>query len=308
MTELKQLLIETPIDLLIDIVRRRHSLTIEEAAVILKVSEEQVEEWVKILEDHGYLKLVYPPIGKPRIVAVEIPEYKLEKKASEFEKRKAKVEEVAQRFSQKVIETEKGVEISHEKFQILEKELHQKLSTLGEKLAKLNELEKMKLEVLKESEEIKDISEKVGKEIENITSLATGAEDEINKEIEKLETHESQIKNLEQERKKIQNEISALDKEMKIVESLAPKPAPVFKLPTLEVPRMFGLKKMMKKHKKKTEKIKVRKKELQEKVMKVKERISPYKKLTKILYFKKPKRKVKIIKIKPKRKVKHRKR
>jgi hypothetical protein len=59
--------ISTKIDKLIKLIERRKSVSIPEAAKLLKEGEETIEMWGKILHDHGIVELIYPssPLRKP---------------------------------------------------------------------------------------------------------------------------------------------------------------------------------------------------------------------------------------------------
>lgn len=57
--------LETDIDRLLRLVEEKKQINLDDASRILKVKEEQVEEWGKILEEQGLIKLNYPAFGKP---------------------------------------------------------------------------------------------------------------------------------------------------------------------------------------------------------------------------------------------------
>lgn len=58
---------KTPIDKLFELVMNKGNVKIADAARNFAVSEEQLEEWAKILEEHGLIEIHYPPIGKPEL-------------------------------------------------------------------------------------------------------------------------------------------------------------------------------------------------------------------------------------------------
>ncbi|MCD6403330.1 MAG: CBS domain-containing protein [Candidatus Aenigmarchaeota archaeon] len=64
------MVMETEIDRILDLVKDK-PMRINKIAKKLKKPEEQVEEWVKILEEHGLVKVEYPTIGKPIVRRVE---------------------------------------------------------------------------------------------------------------------------------------------------------------------------------------------------------------------------------------------
>ncbi|HKZ45503.1 MAG TPA: CBS domain-containing protein [archaeon] len=65
------IILETDIDKLLKIIEEKGSITTDALAGLLNVSEEKVEEWGRILEEHHLIKLEYPPFGKPKLKVVK---------------------------------------------------------------------------------------------------------------------------------------------------------------------------------------------------------------------------------------------
>ncbi len=59
--------VKTPIDELFELVLKKGKIRISEAARIFGVHELQIEEWAKILEEHGLIEIHYPAVGKPEL-------------------------------------------------------------------------------------------------------------------------------------------------------------------------------------------------------------------------------------------------
>src|SRR3990172_3041670 len=125
--ELTKILIDTPIDQLIELIRQKKRVALSKAASYLNVTETQVEEWVSVLEERGFLRLMYPPIGEPYIVIGTLPPEKLKKKVKEFEKKKEKLNAKAVEMEEKLTEAEDKVEATDEKFVKLQEELYKNL-------------------------------------------------------------------------------------------------------------------------------------------------------------------------------------
>jgi hypothetical protein len=60
--------IETDVDKLYELVRDRGIIKIKDASKMLKVDEDKVEEWGRILEEHKLIRMRYPPIGEPVLI------------------------------------------------------------------------------------------------------------------------------------------------------------------------------------------------------------------------------------------------
>ncbi len=81
MADLKKLLIETPIDKLIELLEKRKRVSLSEASRAIGASEENIEEWARALEEHGFVKLIYPALGPP---VIELGEAKIPEEKEEF--------------------------------------------------------------------------------------------------------------------------------------------------------------------------------------------------------------------------------
>jgi len=107
MTDLNSLLIETKVDRLIKLVRKKGKITVSQAAIALGVDETKIEEWVRILEEHGFVELRYPTIGEPEIIFKEMTEEEIDKKSEKIIKKKVIIEKKAKKIERKVSEVEK---------------------------------------------------------------------------------------------------------------------------------------------------------------------------------------------------------
>jgi hypothetical protein len=59
--------IETTFDRLLDLVKMRGSMELDDAAKELGLEKKQVKEYAEVLEQSNLLKMVYPPIGAMRL-------------------------------------------------------------------------------------------------------------------------------------------------------------------------------------------------------------------------------------------------
>lgn len=63
------IILETDVDKFLKIIEEKGSVSTNQMANELNVNEEKVEEWGKLLEEHGLIRLEYPPFGKPILKA-----------------------------------------------------------------------------------------------------------------------------------------------------------------------------------------------------------------------------------------------
>ena len=266
------MLIETPIDELARIVAEKKKITIGEAARLLKTNETQIEEWVRILEEHGFVELIYPAFGEPQIILKKIEKEDLVKKKKELETKKQAVEEKTKEFEKKVERVEKKIEISNKEFSKLENELKDKLKGLDKNIKIIDKLESKKAEVVKRAEEAKFVADSLNKEVEGIRAEISEMENKINEHIKTMEEHEIDIKNLDESKKVIENEIMNLEKEVNLIKLLVKRPI---------MPPMINLKNIFSRHKERSEEIKEKRKKLHEKALKMQNVLSQKKKVLK---------------------------
>lgn len=228
----KKVLIETSVDKLVILARQKRGITVAEAAKLLGTSEQQIEEWTRILEEHMMLKLAFPVVGPPKIVPVAISEAKFSKKLEEFKQRKAEIETLAEGYLGQAKETEKMMSL---KFVPVEEKLYEKLRELEGDIKYLNTLkvmekkmdsdisrfEREKDSILKESGELEKKTSEITKEIDSVSTTSQDMAADVAEALMDMQKQGKSVKVLEGVQKKIENEIAALEKEMKIVSTLA---------------------------------------------------------------------------------------
>lgn len=256
-----EMIIETPIDKLIKLVREKEKITISEAAKELGVTQTQVEGWIRILEERDFVKLRYPTIGEPIIILKKIKEEKITRK---IERERKRIEEKTEKFEEKIIKTEKKIEITGKEVSKLEKELHKKIEGVEKNLKFLDSLKIKKLEIIKYAKEIEDVTEKVVRSFDDLKSNIEDVDKKINEKIKFLESHEYEIKKLEYLREGIRKDIENLDTEIKLTKLV---------LKGKKIPTVNPLRRLFGRHEKKTEKIKKRHKKLHRKVSNIKRKV-----------------------------------
>ncbi len=95
--------VETGIDLFVEEIRKRGKVTFSEAGRIFGISEEQVEEWAKLLAEHREdvgIEVHYPTFGEPEIIATAVKKSsEIKEKIAKLEKRTGELEEVLTKYA-----------------------------------------------------------------------------------------------------------------------------------------------------------------------------------------------------------------
>jgi len=183
------MLIETPVDKFIELLKKRGKTTMSEASILLKVERKQVEKWINTLEDRGIIELKYPVMGEPKIILkgispeeieMKMKKPKIKKEVSKeekpVEKPKVKIEKKREEVKPKigkdmVKEMEEKIEKDLVKIMVETKNvLSQRVKELNEKIEKLSsesKLEHQLFEYLLTLAGLKDVN-KISIYLENI--------------------------------------------------------------------------------------------------------------------------------------------
>jgi len=229
--ELRQLLIETDVDKLVNIISQKGKVSIKEAGKKLGIKASQVEEWAKVLEEHGLVKMVYPFIGEPRVELVAIP---VDKKVREFGERRDQLMARTGQLSKKATDIKQEIRMSDESFKKMDEDMRDSLKDAEKRMAELKRLDALKrttdIDITKWGDEGKHITQKTSEIEGNARKLSEDigvmkdtvqkVDNEINKALTFCEQHGGKISNLEGERKSIEYELTILDKEIRLISAL----------------------------------------------------------------------------------------
>lgn len=137
-----ELIIETAIDKLLELLRKKNKLPLSEAARLLNIKETQLDDWVGVLEDQGIVELKYPVLGEPQIVLKgqiteevlkEIKEKKEEKTAERPE-----IEEPVEETEEEV-EPERNIKQKYINPEVKESDISEKLSDLEDRVSEISQ-------------------------------------------------------------------------------------------------------------------------------------------------------------------------
>ncbi|MFH1229670.1 MAG: hypothetical protein V1678_04585 [Candidatus Aenigmatarchaeota archaeon] len=258
---MSDMIIETQIDQLAKLVSEKKKISVSDVARIMKTSESQVEEWVRILEESGYVELTYPALGEPIIIFKSLEPADVVKKKKELEDKKEEIEDNAKDFQKSVEKVEKDIEYRKEESFKLEGSLKAKLKDLDKNLKCLGNLDTKKQEIVKKSQEVKSSADSVCDEIDDIKGDIDKMESRINQHVKAMEGHEADVTELNKNKKDLEKEISDLERDIRLVRIIVKKP--------VSIP-LISLKNIFSRHKKKTEKVDSKRKKLHRKALKMK--------------------------------------
>jgi chromosome segregation ATPase len=265
MTEIKDMLIETPIDKLIMLVKQRERLPLSEAAKILGTDEAQVEEWVRALEERDFVELIYPAIGEPVIILKKVTEKSVGKTETMLKKEKESIDKKSVALQKKLAETEKKMDKTNKDVAELESELREKLKKVEASMGLMNSMEKKKQEMISDARDIDKASSDAVKNIDTVKSMVEQIDKKIDEKISFIDSHAGRIGEIEKLRKEVKDDIENLDAEVKLTNMM-------FK--GVKSPLLGPLRKIFERHEAKVDKIKQSHSKMHKKVADMKESVS----------------------------------
>lgn len=153
--EIASSVIETGVDKLVNLVKERGRIALQDAAKELGVSTTVIQEWVDFLEDEGIISVEYK-LTKPYLVERKLTRKEVEAKAKEFTSKKevfVRKAEVSLSFLEKQAGELKGIK---GEFDRLKQELGMELDSVREDLRELERYQQLKEELQKQVEEQKN--------------------------------------------------------------------------------------------------------------------------------------------------------
>ena len=167
--EIESSIIETGVDKLVNLVKERGRIPLQDAAKELGVSITVVQEWVDFLEEEGIISVEYK-MTKPFLVERKLTRKEVEAKAKEFTSKKdvfVRKAEVSLSFLEKQSDDLKKIK---GEFDRLKGELGMELDTVREDLKELERYQQLKEELQKQVEEQKNEAKlKIGELIQEVS-------------------------------------------------------------------------------------------------------------------------------------------
>ncbi|MEW6721826.1 MAG: hypothetical protein AB1324_01035 [Candidatus Micrarchaeota archaeon] len=101
--EFDELLITTGVDALVRLVKERQRIELEDISAILNIPQETIEEWARVLEEEGILRIEYR-LTKIYLVWVKPTEEEVAEERESFYEEKRGIETEVDQFRQKVVQ------------------------------------------------------------------------------------------------------------------------------------------------------------------------------------------------------------
>lgn len=211
----------TGVDKLMDLVDKKQTLSVIEAAKLLAVPRVVIEEWVDFLEENGVVEVEYK-FTTPYIRKKELTKKEVEKKSKEFTgKKEGFVRKIESSYTS-IDNASSILKQIKDEFGTLSKELSNDVGNVKEDLGTLQNYEKLKQnldkEIIASQSTFKADMEKINKEVmgkkeeyELLSKHIKEQELKIDEEIAKSELMKKNEDILKQRLKKIQDEIKAVE-------------------------------------------------------------------------------------------------
>ncbi len=134
--EFDELLITTGVDALVRLVKDRQKIELEEAASALNIGKETLEEWARVLEEEGILRMEYK-LTRVYLVWVKPSEEEVATEARSFYEAKKGIEEEVDKVRQGVAKQTQGFDELRKSFQEFYVKAYPRMERLEKEVAKL---------------------------------------------------------------------------------------------------------------------------------------------------------------------------
>ncbi|MEM4359285.1 MAG: hypothetical protein QXT45_02020 [Candidatus Bilamarchaeaceae archaeon] len=207
--EFDELLITTGVDALVKLVKQKGKIEVDECAATLNIPSDTIEEWARVLEEEGIIRVEYK-LAKIYLVWVQPAAEQIEEERLSFEKEKAELTKEIEKTKEALLPEMEKIEKLKESFSEVYARVYKRL----------DDIERNITPVIAE----KELSEKRFDDSLKILSNAVSEINRIRNEIKELQkevsTLSSQISKPESEKaferfKTLQNEIFGLMSELK---------------------------------------------------------------------------------------------
>lgn len=223
MVEFDELLITTGVDALVRLVKQKKRIELSDAAAILNISEESIEEWAGILEEQGILRIdyrltkIYLSWISPTAAEIEEEEQKFRQSRvdlkdeigsvrSSVEKERQGLDELGRSFAQLYLKLSPKLEDLEKKIGAIQNAKGMKGERFDDYLARIDEaaerISKLGSQINDSKSEIKDIGTRLEKGLPKKT-------------IERLDSLSADLKNMKEK-------LAALKKKSENMEKAAP--------------------------------------------------------------------------------------
>ena len=215
--------LQTSIDTFVDEIKKRGKISFSEAQGIFGISEEQVEEWAKLLSEHKDevgIEVHYPTFGEPEIVATAVKKSaEIQQKIAKLEKSSGDLENILEKYSvEKKPEPQAEKPPSKFKFTLFAKKEKPSQEAGGTLIAdELRQLEQ-ELEETKRAEKTIDALSQRAKEIEESAKAVHQKEEKLIIETQSVQKTLSEVK------RGIDLVVPAIQKNIRVIETMRLNP------------------------------------------------------------------------------------
>jgi len=215
MVEFDDLLVTTGVDALVKLVKDAEKIDIETASKELKIPVDTIEDWARVLEEEGIIRVQYK-LTKVYLVWVTPTEAEIAEERESFKKSKAELEKEIEQVKEKVRPQIKEVGTLDESFEKFYKDTYEKLEKMEKKLSPAvvsGAVSDKKFE--EHVGQINDMLQTIKLLKANMKTIKNDvAEMEKNVKASKSEKSLENMKKLEGEISTLMNEMAALKKKM----------------------------------------------------------------------------------------------
>jgi chromosome segregation ATPase len=226
MVEFDELLITTGVDALVRLVKQKKRIELTDAAALLNISEETIEEWAGILEEQGILRIDYR-LTKIYLSWIAPTEVEIKEEKERFKASKIELKDEIKTIRKSVSAEKEGLDELGESFKDLYSKVSPKLKELEKRVDTIQKAKGMKGERFDEylaridsaTNRISELDSEIKNSKSEITDIGAKLEKGLTKKtIDKLDSLTADLK-------KMKDKLAALKKKSARMEKAAPTKA-----------------------------------------------------------------------------------
>lgn len=218
--EFDELLITTGVDALVRLVKEKQRIDIEDAAAILNIPVESLEDWARVLEEEGILRIEYR-LTHIYMIWVKPTEEEIEEELTSFAEEKKDIQEEVKKVREKVGKETEGLEELQKSFSTFYTKAQKDIEKLEKTVAPLPAAKSISEDVFSNYQKELD---NIGAELSDAKKALEGISGEI-KEL-KVEEGESESKKILERMETMDAELRGLETELKGIKSRADQELP----------------------------------------------------------------------------------
>ena len=221
--EFDELLVTTGVDALVRLVREKQKIELELASKILKIDMDQIEEWARVLDEEGIIRIDYY-LTKVYLSWVSVTQEEAKKEETTIYRTKDEISSKASQLKSKIEPEVQSIKEMEESFDEFYKKIHPRMEKIESALEKIPDINDIINQVYgKHKEKAEDISRKLSEIQNSHSTIKTEVEKIKNEILNRKEKDLEEIGKLRGDIEGIKEDLSKVEKKIDETKKIMPQ-------------------------------------------------------------------------------------